>query len=64
MDIVIITTIAQIVLRLLAHDTHARRRPRHSSIALSMTLWFIPMPNVQQTLLLLFMIFNCLNTYN
>ena len=37
MDIVIITTIAQTVQRLLAHSV--RRRPRNSLIALSMTLW-------------------------
>jgi len=29
--------------------THARRQPRHSSIAMSMTLWSMSMPNVQQT---------------
>jgi len=42
MDVVIITTVAQIVQRLLAHNV--RRLTRHSStsIALSMTLWFIP----------------------
>jgi len=40
MDIVIITTVAQIVQCLLAQN--AQRRPRHSSIALLMTLWSIP----------------------
>jgi len=58
MDIVSITTVAQIVQRLLAHmreDVHTTRRLHclvHS------------MPNVLQTLLLFFMIFNCLNTYH
>jgi len=42
MDIVIITTAAQIVQRLLAHMREETPTPRHSSIALSMTLWSIP----------------------
>jgi len=56
MDIVIITTTAQIVQRLLAHmreDAHATRQCIANDAVVH------SMPNVQQTLLLLFRIFNC-----
>ena len=60
MDIVIITTTVQTVQRLLAQmseDAHATHQLHCDALVHSM-------PNVQQTPLLPFMIFNFLNTYH
>jgi len=43
--------------------THAKRHPRHSSIALSVTLWSIPCQMCSKRCYH-FMICNCLNTYH
>jgi len=61
MDIVIITTNAQIVQRLLAH---MREDPTPLVNCIVNDVLVHSMPKVQQMLLLLFMIFNCLNTYH
>jgi len=61
MDIVIITTSAQIVQRLLAH------RPEGATPLVSCIVndaLVHSMPNLQQMLLLPFMIFNFFNTYH
>jgi len=61
MDIVIIITVSQIVKRLLAHmreDTHATRQLHCYDAQVH------SVPNVQQTLILSFMIFNFLSSYH
>ena len=59
MDIVIITKVAQSIQRL----PHARRRPHHSSVALSMTLWSTAAAKHTVNAAITFYDFNCLNTY-
>ena len=61
MDIVIITKVGQSVQHL---HPHMREDIHHSSIALSMTLWFTAAAKHAVNAAITFYDFNCLNAYH